>query len=160
MGDIPRGGKLLGEILVDKKLITELQLIWALAEQKRTNEFLGQVLMKKKYISDEQLAQALSEQFGIPYTTLRAERVDWNAVQEISPSVCVEGRCVPLYKDEKILTIASVNPLDVKLKSEVERVAGSRLVRWVIITHKEMEVAQDEYRKAARRRIQDKIKGP
>ena len=50
---------LLGEILIEKKLIRKDQLLIALDEQKKTQEFLGMILVRKKFIAEEDLMKAL-----------------------------------------------------------------------------------------------------
>jgi len=52
----------LGEILVDRGLVTEGGLQRALEEQSRTGELLGQILLQRGWLSEDQLAEALAEQ--------------------------------------------------------------------------------------------------
>ncbi|MBI2871461.1 MAG: hypothetical protein HYY14_07130 [Candidatus Omnitrophica bacterium] len=150
--------KQIGEILRDRGLINEIQLISALAEQQRTHEFLGQILLKRSIISDSDLAQALSEKFELPYLNLVFDQIDWDVVQKVNPTLAVEKRCLPLFQDEWSLTAATVNPTDAQTLSEFERYAGSRKVRWVVISDRQMDMAFSEFNKRARRRIQEKIK--
>lgn len=56
----------LGEILVEKKLITPEQLEKALQRQRETGEPLGSALIKLEYISEAKLLGALSEQLDRP----------------------------------------------------------------------------------------------
>ena len=55
----------LGEILVKHELITETQLVQALAEQKRTGEQLGELLVRRELVTRQALEQALDEQHQI-----------------------------------------------------------------------------------------------
>jgi general secretion pathway protein E len=59
--------KLLGESLVDKKIITPDQLQEALLAQKGTSLRLGQLLIKKGLAIEDDILTALSENYGIPY---------------------------------------------------------------------------------------------
>lgn len=52
----------LGEILVERGLVTEGGLERALEEQSRTGELLGRILLARGWLSDDQLAEALAEQ--------------------------------------------------------------------------------------------------
>ena len=58
---------LIGEFLIKKKLITKMQLEFALDEQVRTNDFLGLVLIRRGYLKEEDLLKALSELYKIPF---------------------------------------------------------------------------------------------
>ena len=63
--------KQIGEILVEKKLLTSEELNRALLEQGNKGEFLGDTLMKMGAISEGQLLQAFSEQLNIPFINLK-----------------------------------------------------------------------------------------
>ena len=52
----------LGTLLVEKSLITEQQLAWALEKQRNTNMRLGDILVKEKLISRRELTSALCKQ--------------------------------------------------------------------------------------------------
>jgi hypothetical protein len=55
----------LGQLLVDRGLLTSRELDQALAEQRRTGRLLGQVLVWRGYISARALALTLAEQHGV-----------------------------------------------------------------------------------------------
>ena len=149
--------KLLGEILVNNRNITDIQLFGALTEQKRTKDRLGRILLKRKMLSESDLARALSEQSGMIYTTLDEERIDWKTVQDIMLSTESELNCVPLYKNEKMLTVATVNRQDHRVDSELHTLAGPRYIRWVVISDSDMVEACRQRRQMHRNRIRDQL---
>jgi hypothetical protein len=55
----------LGELLVDRGLLSPRQLELALAEQQRTGRRLGEVLVGFGYVSEQALAATLLEQVGL-----------------------------------------------------------------------------------------------
>lgn len=57
--------KLLGEILVEEKIITEQQLKEAIEIQNKYKEKLGEILIKFGYCKPEQILFALARQLGI-----------------------------------------------------------------------------------------------
>jgi hypothetical protein len=61
----------LGELLVEKGLVTERELEHALAVQEETGRLLGAILVERGYVSGPALAVALAEQYGVE---LRTER--------------------------------------------------------------------------------------
>jgi MSHA biogenesis protein MshE len=68
------GGKVpgfrIGDILLDRKLITEEQLQLVLQRQKSSGDRLGTCLLQMGLIGEEIIAQTLSEQYKIPYVNL------------------------------------------------------------------------------------------
>jgi hypothetical protein len=61
----------LGELLVQKNLLTEDELELALAEQADTGRLLGAILVERGYVSGPALAVALAEQYGVELHTER-----------------------------------------------------------------------------------------
>jgi hypothetical protein len=61
----------LGELLVEKELMTEDELELALAEQAETGRLLGAILVERGYVSGPALAVALAEQYGVELHTER-----------------------------------------------------------------------------------------
>jgi hypothetical protein len=61
----------LGELLVDKGLVTKDELDAALAEQSESGRLLGAILVQRGYVSGPALAIALAEQYGVELDTER-----------------------------------------------------------------------------------------
>src|SRR6185369_15426208 len=61
----------LGELLVQKNLLTADELELALAEQADTGRLLGAILVERGYVSGPALAIALAEQYGVELDTQR-----------------------------------------------------------------------------------------
>ncbi|MGB2874078.1 MAG: hypothetical protein WBB76_01225 [Gaiellaceae bacterium] len=59
----------LGELLVEKGLVTSEELEHALTEQEQTGRLLGAILVERRYVSGPALAIALAEQYGVELTT-------------------------------------------------------------------------------------------
>ncbi|MCX5687464.1 MAG: hypothetical protein NTV71_02300 [Candidatus Omnitrophica bacterium] len=62
---------LLGDILIQKNLITKEQLEIGLNEHRKTGNFLGTALIKLGLIKEEELYPVISKQIGIPYCNLK-----------------------------------------------------------------------------------------
>jgi hypothetical protein len=61
----------LGELLVEKGLISSEELSHALEEQEQTGRLLGAILVENGYVSGPALAVALAEQYGVELKTER-----------------------------------------------------------------------------------------
>ena len=145
--------KRIGEILLEKGLISRNQLDQALARQRASKEFLGEILVQLGAIRPEVLLDALSEQFHIPQEPLTVERVDWAVTKQFPASVFADGKCFPFRADETSVTVAIANPLDAWALSAVEERSGFRKVRVVLVTDRELQTVLQAYRQRVLRNI-------
>ncbi len=74
----------LGELLVQQKLISQEQLMFALDEQKRSGRKLGRILADNAFITDENVSQMLGKQLGIPYINLKFYNVNPEIIGRLS----------------------------------------------------------------------------
>ena len=82
----------IGDLLVSNGVITEAQLMAALAEQKKTGQKLGYTLIDSGYIDENRLLQFLSQQLQIPLIDLTTFRVDPQVVQLLPDSSVFQER--------------------------------------------------------------------
>src|SRR5690349_20843846 len=66
----PRASAALGEVLVERKLITRDQLVVAIDHQRTSTRRLGQVLIDLGFTTPDAVLGALSVQLGVPATRL------------------------------------------------------------------------------------------
>lgn len=104
---------LLGDFLLEQKLITEEELRRGLKYHKETGKLLGRCLVELGVIDEKSLIKALSEQMGVQYVSLKKYNVDPSVVQLVPPDFAHTYRIFPLFKIEDKLTVGMVNPLDV-----------------------------------------------
>jgi hypothetical protein len=78
----------LGELLVQRGLLSQRQLDLALQEHKRTGRRLGEVLVTFGFVSHEALANTLLEQVGlaVPDPVIQVETVPMVVAAEPSPA--------------------------------------------------------------------------
>lgn len=135
----------IGEILLEKKMITAQQLEIALAEQRISKEFLGTILLKKGMIKELDLLSALSDQFNLPLI-LTLKDLDWNWVKQFSSALILDHKCLPIEKDDWSITFAITNPLDAWAVKKAEEEAKGLKVKLVLICREEMELALEKYK--------------
>lgn len=133
----------LGELLVQRGIITADQLDETLREQKRTQQFLGTILVSKGWASEEEAARALSEQLGLAFVELISYPEDPAVVELIPESVSRARQAIPLFGLGDTLTVAMANPLDVNAIEELERVSH-RHIRPVFATSSAIRRALDK----------------
>jgi general secretion pathway protein E len=119
--------KPIGQLLVEKGLLSEADLQRGLALQREQRERLGRVLLDLGFLSHHDLYGALSEQLGIP-------RVDPAELQEIpmeaaklSPAFLNQFAIYPYRAEDGRLWVAMADPLDTDNRRAIEELTGKKL---------------------------------
>jgi type IV pilus assembly protein PilB len=99
---------LLGQLLVERKLITAKQLATALDDQKNTKEPLGQVLIRLGFVKEAELRKMLSEQLGVSFLASEqlTPRTDQRLKECLPASFAREHRILPLERKGHVLKVA------------------------------------------------------
>ena len=101
----------IGQMLINKKLITPEQLEDALQEQAKSGELLGAVLIKKGFIGEEDFLKVLSEQFNVPFIKIKETAIDPLAVKKVPAKFAWYYKVMPVKFIDNKLVIASSDPL-------------------------------------------------
>jgi type IV pilus assembly protein PilB len=145
--------KRLGELLVQRKLISQGQLEQALLQQRTTGEFLGAVLVRAGAIKPEALLSTLSEQFGIPHELLNPDQINWEVVKQFPASALAGGKCFPVRADQGSVTVAIANPLDAWALSDMEKASGFRTIKPVLVLEETLQRILRTHKQRALRSI-------
>ena len=116
--------KKIGEILLDKKLITESDLEKALEEQKETKRLLGAILVEKGIISKKDLAEALNVQKKIGIISLGTLKIDSSVVKIIPERLSRRYLALAISKDGKTLKVAMAEPNDIIAIDTIRSITG------------------------------------
>jgi MSHA biogenesis protein MshE len=103
----------LGDLLVEKKLISENQLQAALAEQKKSGRKLGRVLIDHGYVNEEAMLRILSTQIGIPYVDLSTFELNPQLVQRLPETDARRYRALILRETASGLQVALGDPTNI-----------------------------------------------
>ncbi|MBF0593568.1 MAG: Flp pilus assembly complex ATPase component TadA [Candidatus Omnitrophica bacterium] len=135
----------LGEILIDKKLVTEAQLVTALIEQKKSGALLGETLVRLGFITDEQMMlSVISEQIGVEFVSLRTVKVDLEVLNHLPAKAVNYYKVFPFKFEQGQLSVAMNNPLDVQALDDLAMMAHARIIP-VLATNKDIQEAIQEY---------------
>jgi len=116
--------KRMGEILLEKELVTEDQLLNALNEQKTTRYRLGSLLIISALVSVEDIGEILSEKYQVPHIDPDAIDIEDDVIKTIPVEVARQLRCLPLYRFGSTITLAMVDPFDIKVIDEIKFLTG------------------------------------
>ena len=112
--------KQLGEILVERGVISRAQLEAVLVYQKEKGLLFGEALVQMKIGTEEDVVQALTCQYGFPYLPLANYEIAPEVVATVSLDTCKQYCLVPIDKIGRSLTLAMSNPLNVQALEEIE----------------------------------------
>jgi len=116
--------KLLGQILVERGVITNSQLEQALGAQKRSGGLIGEIIVDLGFAREEDIAHCLSLQFGYPFLPLENYEISDEVVKLVPKNVCNHYCLVPIDKIGSALTVAMANPLNVQAIEDLEDVTN------------------------------------
>ncbi len=136
--------KRIGDILLEKGLITSAQLAEALKEQEKTGRKIGQLLVEKGIITEEQLIEAVSERLQIPKISLASLVIDPMVVGMVPVEMARRYALMPIFKIGKIMTVAMAEPLNIIAIDELKYITKCDIKR-VIASHSEINAAIDQY---------------
>lgn len=115
---------LLGEILLERGLVTKEQLDQALRVQVGGMRRLGSILVRMKLIKGDDLTEALSAQLKLPIMTVEDEYHD-NAKAILPRYLCRKYSVMPLsLESNNVVRLAMADPLDGVAVSDVEHYTG------------------------------------
>ena len=121
----PKASKL-GQLLLQKGLLTSEQLMEAIQQQAVTNRFLGTIVLERGWVAADQLLAALSEQYRMPCMRLTEEAVEKGAVDAMPLKLALHYKVMPVKLHNSRLTVAIANPQDVQVVDELSAALPKR----------------------------------
>jgi type II secretory ATPase GspE/PulE/Tfp pilus assembly ATPase PilB-like protein len=117
----------LGDVLLQRELVTHGQLDEALARQRVGGRRLGEVLVSMGAITQEQLSWALSEALHIPFVELSDEVIDLDVARSLPEAVLRRHEAVPILRVGDEMTVLLADPTNRQAAIELEAMSGSRV---------------------------------
>lgn len=118
----PRKKIRIGDLLVQNEVITEAQLMTALAEQKKTGRKLGQALTDLGYVEEDNLLNFLSKQLDIPFVQLRHYSFNDALVKRLPEAQARRFRALILAQQGDELLVGMADPMDIFAYDELVRI--------------------------------------
>ena len=134
----------LGEILIERKLITEEDLTRALELQKERGDKIGKTLVDMGFIAMRDVLAALSDQLGVPLVSIDGPPAVSTETEALSPRFLRQFRCLPVGRDDHTVVLAMADPLDVETVAAVRSCTGLK-VNTVLAAEQEILDAIDKY---------------
>lgn len=114
----------LGEILIERRLITAEDLGRALELQRERGDKIGKILVDLGFVAMREVISALSEQLQVPVVALDGPPAMSPETETIPPKFMRQFRCVPVALHDHTVTLAMADPLDFETRSTIAACTG------------------------------------
>ena len=116
--------KLIGQLLVERNLISPAELLSALALQRERKDKIGRILLDLGYLAERDLLAVLSEQHNaslilaeqFPAVPLELEKLSYKFLKQF--------KVLPLDLEDKVLTVAMADPSDTETLESIRLFTG------------------------------------
>lgn len=120
--------KKIGELLVDKGLLTPAQHLYVMDRLAVEGVRYGELCLKEGLLTEEAFSRALAEQFGLEYVDLQSFRMDEAVLNSIPPDAMYRHHFIPLEQQGESLVLAISDPTDIIRLDEIELLLDRPLV--------------------------------
>jgi type IV pilus assembly protein PilB len=138
--------KQLGELLIERGIIDQVQLNQALAVQRERGGLIGEILVELGFAKEDEIAQTLTAQYGFPYLPLSNYDINPEVANIIPGRVARQYLLIPIDKIGNNLTLAMSNPLNIQAIEDVELLSGYS-VQTFVSTSSDIKKAIEKYYK-------------
>lgn len=127
----------LADVLVEMGLISSQQALECYEESQRRKIRLGQVLLEKNLVKEVDLTKALAKQYDLQYVDLRTVEPSTEALNLIPHSFATQSQFLPVSVTGTELILAVHDPSKVLELNRIEKMT-SKQIELVVATEKEL----------------------
>ena len=142
--------KRLGDLLVEKGLITEEQVKEALQIQRDTrtdteSKLLGDILIEQGYVTNDDIILAIQDQMSIEKVVLSDRKIPDSVLKVFNDVTFLkQNQCMPFEIENGLLKIAMTNPLQTQALDYIKLQTGLKVESY-ITTVNDINAALDKY---------------
>lgn len=135
--------RLLGQLLLDRGIITPEQLEHALSLQKDSGGLLGQILVAQGYINNlQQLYEVLADQLNISYASKELEALavtaEWTLARHFQPEVLLKHLFFPIRREGENIIVLTCDPRDPRVDRLVSEKIGTTRVEKLLASERDI----------------------
>jgi len=145
---VPSHSKKIGDILRDMGVLTTVDMMRILLEQKRTHEQFGKVAISWGLANPDQISEAWARQLSTEQRHVDLEQfgIDPLAVEQLSPEEARKFRALPLRCWGAHLVVAIVSmPLDGLILEEIAEASGRKYVYPCFCSPEQLDLFLDKH---------------
>jgi len=139
----------IGDILVAQQIITQDQLMEALAEQKNTGFKLGRQLIALGLVDENTLLNILSEQLNYPFIELKHYRYNRDLVQTLPETVARRYRVIVLKDEPDGILLGMSDPTDIFGLDEIQNLMNRPIKPAVVREDELLDILDVAYSRAS-----------
>ena len=110
----------LGELLVDRGLLTREKVEEAITLQQKTGKRLGHIVVAKGWVNEDVFLNTLAEQLAIPFIQIRLGLIDQEVFQQLDIEITKRLKVLPMFMVKGELTLATSDPQAIAGFREIE----------------------------------------
>ena len=129
--------------LIDGGFLSEAQWEESLSLQRESGGRVDRILIERGYVSEEDILKALASILVLPYRDTIEVESD-SLAPAIPESFLRENNCVPVRRENGVVTVATSDPLNTEVLNEMAVVLGAP-VKVVVASGEEIGRALDEF---------------
>lgn len=133
----------IGDLLVQNQIITQEQLISALAEQKKTGRQLGRTLINLNFVTETELLNFLSQQLKIPFIDIVQYPRKPEIIKLLSETIARRFRVMLLENNEFDVLLAMADPTDLMCLDELTRIL-KKTIRPAVVKESDLLMVIDQ----------------
>ena len=137
----------IGDVLVERHVISQEQLKSALDLQKRTGRRLGRVLVENGFTTEEKIAEALAQQLNLPYVNLKFFNISREVVLRLPEAQARRFRALALEDRGGTLPVGLADPTDLFAYDEITRILKRDIEMAVISEGQLIQTIDQVYRR-------------
>ena len=136
----------LGQILLDSGCMDIKTLGEALEEQTRTRMRLGEILVQRKALNELDLARGLAKRWGFSFVDLSKTKIEPAALLTMNECLARRHRMIPVHLwENRSLIVAMADPLDFEAIRDLSFSTGLRVVPMMAASQDIMEALKRNY---------------
>lgn len=136
-----------GDLLLEKKLISEEQLMQALAEQKKTGKKLGRAITDLGFVREDELLHTLADFFNYPYIDLSRFRINQQLVMRLPETHARRYRCLVLSEEKNGLLVGMADPTDLMALDDLQRILQCSVFPAFVREQELLDILDSVYRR-------------
>ncbi|MDQ1284551.1 MAG: type pilus assembly protein PilB [Patescibacteria group bacterium] len=150
------GNEQLKNFISDSEIIGSKELEESFQEAEAGGKKLGDVLLEKKLIDEIQLRKLYAYILGVPFVDLAKETIPHEIIQLVPEPIAKKYRIVAFSKNGNELRLAMVNPEDIQTVDFIKKKTGFKIVI-CLTTEESIETALRQYSKSLKAEFGDII---
>lgn len=135
----------IGDILVNRGILTKDQLQLALNEHKKTGVRLGKTLIRLGLVDETNLLSILSEQLDIPFIQLDTFGVSSDTVRSLKETVARRYRVLLLEESEDAITLGMSDPTDIFCLDDISNIVNKKINPVIVRESELLDILDNSY---------------